>query len=177
MPITINGTGTIAGVSSTGLSAAQNVVRSQLPTGSVLQVVNFTTTSTFSTNSTSFVDATGYSVSITPNFSTSKILVIANLYAGSTANFAAWFNVVRNSTTIAGAVSYSGQGSNAAYATLCDAITYLDSPATTSSVTYKIQAKSDNPSATIVLGGATNQSFGGGTALNTNSITLLEIAG
>ena len=47
--------------------------------GGIVQCVSTTKTDTFTTTSTSFVDVTGLSATITPKFSTSKILV---MYAG-----------------------------------------------------------------------------------------------
>ena len=47
--------------------------------GSTVQVVQSTKTDVFSTTSTSYTDVTGLSVSISPKFSTSKILVIGNM--------------------------------------------------------------------------------------------------
>jgi len=44
----------------------------------ILQVVSTTLTSTFTSSSTTFTNMTGLTVSITPSFNTSKILVIAS---------------------------------------------------------------------------------------------------
>ena len=44
-------------------------------TGNILQVVSTTKTDTFSTTSTSYVDITGLSVSITPTSTSSKIFI------------------------------------------------------------------------------------------------------
>jgi hypothetical protein len=49
-----------------------------LPAGAVLQVVSAVKTDTFSMNSNTFTDITGYSVSITPTSASSKILVSIN---------------------------------------------------------------------------------------------------
>lgn len=86
MPITINGTGTISGVSATGLSSAQTVSASnittgtlpkaQLPTGSVLQVVSAEYSTQVSISNTTTWTDSGLSASITPTSSSSKILVI-----------------------------------------------------------------------------------------------------
>ena len=70
MPTIISGDGTITGLTSTGISAVQ-----QLPAGSVLQVVSSTITTPTSTTSTSFTDI-GLSVSITPKFSSRKVWAI-----------------------------------------------------------------------------------------------------
>ena len=143
---------------------------------SVIQAVQMTTTNRVSTTSTTFADATGYSATITPNFSTSKILVLATLYHGCPVNYAIWFKLLRDSTPIAEAVGYHGAGSNSVYTTLCSPINYLDSPNTTNPVNYKIQFRSDGSGNTVVLGGANNNAYTAGTSLNNNTIVLLEIA-
>ena len=62
---------TIAGTLTT---ASQSIAKASLPTGSVLQVVQVSTNSTYSVSASSFT-ATGFTASITPTSATSKILV------------------------------------------------------------------------------------------------------
>jgi hypothetical protein len=120
----------------------------QLPTGSILQVVGATTTTSTSTTSSSFVD-TGLTASITPSSATSKILVIISqsFYiannTGGRDEAEGRLNLTRASTNIyefgvqVGATSLGNQKRmEASYA-----ITILDSPSTTSSVTYKTQMR------------------------------------
>jgi hypothetical protein len=109
------------------------------------------------------------SAAITPKFSTSKILVIVNLNGCLTINGSSSLQatLVRTSTSICNfADAGLNGGTNRNDFGDC-AVTYLDSPATTSATTYKVQAKSS--------GGATvywcNQT---GAALS--FITLMEIA-
>jgi hypothetical protein len=120
-------------------------------TSGARQVVSTLKTDSFSTTSTTFVDVTGVSVTITPSSASSTVLVIVsgvngsngvdnftpiNLVRGSTAiaqstgnaNFAATLNLINQSTGI----------------TLPFSIVFLDSPATTSATTYKIQMRSNN---------------------------------
>ena len=140
-----------------------------LPTGSVIQVVQSTMTSTPQTSSTSFVD-TGLSATITPTSSSSKILVVADYGTGSTGSGGGLIvQLVRGSTSLfyRGA-SYSNQGSTYGEGSF----NHLDSPATTSATTYKVQYKTQ--AATSL--GVFNSSFGGATA-PTAHITLMEIAG
>jgi len=116
--------------------------------GKLGQVLSTTKTDTFTTTSTSFVDITGLSQAITPSAASSKILVI---YAVSGINTAGTnrsaIRMMRDSTAIAvgaGAGSRTQAtfqwdlqaGSNI----LSYAGSFLDSPATTSSTTYKAQA-------------------------------------
>ena len=76
----------------------------------IIQVIQTVKTDTFSTTSTSYVDVTGLSVSITPSSSSNKILVIANT------TFATAFNssnggmiILRDSTSIYQGNAGSGQ--------------------------------------------------------------------
>ena len=133
------------------LSGDTGVPASGMPTGSVIQTVSAVKTDTFSTTSTSMVDIPGMSVTITPTASTSKILVIVNLTVGTAASNFSPVNLVRNGTNIAQPTTsstyaatmnnYPGEGSGitAGSAQPQYAINFLDSPATVSAVTYKLQ--------------------------------------
>ena len=124
--------------------------------GKVLQVVQGTLTSNATTTSGSFVD-TGLTISITPSSASSKIMIVAMVRAGSghtgtqSANLVV-FNMVRDSTQLQAATfgidKYSANAGNV-YGTVN--FSYLDSPATTSSTTYKVQyfAATANTTATI----------------------------
>lgn len=111
------------------------------------QVVTASTSTTTTTTSTSYVDATGLSVSITPTSSTSKILVLTNCvfqsWSGSSGTSAGGiYQLVRGSTAIANGdflwISLGGGTTNFLTDTPTS-ISYVDSPATTSSTTYKLQ--------------------------------------
>ena len=120
--------------------------------GGVIQVVSASTTSDFSTNSTSYVDITGCTVNITPKFSTSKIYVTMQggrfgMY--SNASYYSNVQLVRDSTVLTyGLPSDRGSNSNG---NACGqgALSFLDSPATTSQITYKAQVKSSSSSGTV----------------------------
>jgi len=113
----------------------------------VLQVVQTVKTDTFSTTSSSYVDVTGLSVSITPLFSTSKILLLSKVsyraYSSATATQGyggcSWF---RGGSALQATTSYeNGAGfSNTTTADVRGITTQivLDSPATTSAVTYTL---------------------------------------
>jgi len=148
MPITLSGDGTITGLNASGgISSAQNVARANLPTGSVLQVKQYQLTSTASTSTNSMAD-TGISVTITPTASTSQFLLVFTGFLGvSTASTTAAFNFVRNGTTIGRSTAASGSGANFGTATggfntshgTNVTMQFLDSPATSSAITYKVQ--------------------------------------
>jgi hypothetical protein len=122
--------------------------------GKVLQVVQTVKTDSFSTTSTSATDVTGLSVSITPSSTSNKILVMYDVKA-SIENAQMSFFLVRNSTTIyigdsagsrirassaVGGIPDSIPSETYRYPTQMSVI-FLDSPSTTSSVTYKIQCQ------------------------------------
>jgi hypothetical protein len=116
-----------------------------LPTGSVLQVVNATLpASNVSTTSTAFVTS-GLSASITPKFSTSKILILLNGGGAynSAASYAVNTTIYRNSTNL-GDASYgmSSHYANSSNIISPHSINWLDAPATTSSITYAAYFKS-----------------------------------
>ena len=123
----------------------------------VLQVVSTTKTDTFTTTSTTFVDITGLSVTITPSATSSKILVIATVPMAGTSAAATYPGVrlVRDSTAIC-VGDAAGLRTQATYGTLAPAgstmnniVTFLggghflDSPSTTSATTYKVQMRTD----------------------------------
>ena len=150
-----------------------NNATTQTSAGVVLQVVNATySTPVFSQTST-YVD-TGLTATITPKFSTSKILVIANVSGvyKSSSNTAATTRLVRGSTSILLIDDIAGYTNNTNTIGLGSISTnYLDSPATTSATTYKVQFASDNNTGTIYVQNNFNISAG-----STSTITLMEIA-
>lgn len=141
--------------------------------GKVLQVVSATTTTTTTITSTSLTDS-GITATITPTSATSKILVIIS--AATSVSKAAvegygGAKLLRGGTTIAdfGTGDFQGVTADGTIAftrvKTSPAITYYDSPATTSATTYKVQGRGLNASTTI--------EFQSGNAPST--ITLLEI--
>ena len=102
---------------------------------------------TFVTTSTSYVDVTGLSVSITPTSASNYIMVLGAVVVSNSGDMGA-VQLVRNSTPIQVGTASSSRFSathdmRAGYDTAVSSsvsIAYRDSPGTTSSVTYKIQA-------------------------------------
>jgi len=165
-------TGTFITTATTG----QVIPKAALPTGSVLQVVSTNKNDTFSTTSLTFVDITSLSVSITPTSTSSKILVVVDTnYSPSGTSTLVVFNLLRDSTNIsqpATAPTYTGSFvayTNAADTMLTPSFNFLDSPATTSATTYKIQVRTN--SGTVYL----NRRLSTDTA-STSTITVMEIA-
>ena len=127
--------------------------------GGILQVVQTVKTDTFSHSATSLADITGLSATITPSSSSSKILVKTNIYFSiGTGNGTTTImcNLVRGSTNIA---QPSGSVTNTAsiFSYIGGAymvqrvMTFLDSPATTSATTYKLQIRGDNTNSSLKI--------------------------
>ncbi len=119
--------------------------------GKVLQVVSVQTTTTTTIASTSLTD-TGITASITPTLATSKILVIiaANAYASAAVdNTQVGAALLRGATTLQSWNSSKNflvivGGGSTGYIAANNSVVYLDSPATTSSTTYKLQANTQS---------------------------------
>ena len=171
MTVTINGNGTITPTSAIN------------PTGSVLQVVSATKTDTFSyTGSTAFTDITGLSVNITPSSTSSKILIILYLVAAQ-ANIPCT-RIVRDSTAIG--LGYAASNRIRCTAMIREENTYasspgtpvfLDSPSTTSQITYKAQISAEQTSHTVYVNRSTvdGDNIAGHRTIST--LTVMEIAG
>ena len=142
-----------------------------LPAGSVIQVVNAIYSTQTSTTSSSFSD-TGLTATITPKFSTSKILVIVN-HAGtykSAGNTYIQIKLLRNATTLNYIESIGGYTNSTSTNGIGScAINYLDNPATTSATTYKTQFCSGDGATAVFM-----QNING--VQSSSTITLLEIA-
>lgn len=137
--------------------------------GTVLQVVNATYSTQTSSSSSSYAD-TGLTASITPTSSSNKILVlvdVAGVYKFSS-DTGCSLKLLRGATDLivfAEEAGYTGSVlTNLVGTQSCN---YLDSPATTSATTYKVQFKSAANSATVRVQGISA----------TSTITLMEIAG
>jgi len=163
--------------------------------GSVIQVVS-STLNTYTSISSSTYTATGLSLSITPKFNTSKILIIAHLNltngsqqgfygalfkngsvvsgaVGSSSQTNAQLNGATGGTTIAsgGSISYN----STTYLELPVTVNYLDSPATTSAITYAMYARTGSGGTVYVNyqnQTSTNVDFG----YYASTITAMEVA-
>ena len=167
------------------LASGQSIPRAALPTGSVLQVVNITKTDVFTTTSSSFVDVTGLSASITPTSASSKILVMVSFcFSANSGSGYPQTRMLRDSTAVyvgtdvgsrtpALNLTY-GYSQDQGFITPASA-QFLDSPATTSSTTYKIQTR--NTAGNTVRIGATGDDTNDQTRIRAaSSIVLMEIA-
>jgi hypothetical protein len=150
------------------------VQTSMLGTGAVLQVVSATNTTYTSITGTSYAD-TSLTASITPTSSSSKILVLVyQPYRFTGSANGGGIQIVRGST----AITTSAADTNGPYLVYLSSTeiyavyssSYLDSPATTSSTTYKTQARP------YAGGGSITFQTNGSNGNTMSTITLLEIA-
>ena len=136
----------------------------RLPTGSVLQVVQGSTSTEVATTAGSYVD-TGVTASITPSSASNKVLVTVSIVGIRKVNDNAIdFKLVRGLGDVQEFARFILDTSTTVLQTGSITYSYLDSPSTTSSATYKIQFKSGNGYVQVANAGL-------------STIILTEIAG
>lgn len=151
----------------------------------VLQVVSTEKSDQFTTTSTTFVDITGMSATITPTSSSSKILIIfsVGLVGNSTGGQFVYLKVNRNPSGLvsigdqasARARVSAGNGGTQPYSNSSLTITNLDSPSTTSAVTYNIQMRSQS-TGTAKFNSRGDDANSTAYGRSSASLTLMEIA-
>jgi hypothetical protein len=189
----VSGTGTVSGISLSGtvtssgsltLGGTLSVTSGNLPAGSVLQVVQTTNTSRSATACVNGgTDMPGMSVNITPSSASNKILVLINIAFNAPENENLVGMLLRNGTKINQNTSGPGVAGFFGIATANDGNyrmwsasgAFLDSPATTSAITYKLQGGGCNGTRTLYLNGTGRNSSTDATGSST--ITVMEIKG
>jgi hypothetical protein len=168
---TMNASGLYTSTGNLIITQANQIGRAALPTGSVLQVVSSTVITTYSASSSSLGN-TNIGLSITPNFSTSKILVKVSggSIQSSTVNMQFWSTIYRNNSNLSSAArglqqSWVGAATSSGINTPFS-MEFLDSPNSTSALNYFIWSASNSISYGI---NSPDQ--------NALTITLMEIAG
>jgi hypothetical protein len=150
----------------------------------ILQVVSTAKTDTFTTTSTTFTDITGYSVTITPSSTSSQVLIVATLNVAGLGGTNAYFGrLLRGSTAIAvgdlagsriqATISGTAPDGNT---TECQTVMFLDSPATTSATTYKMQIASNVAAATVAVNRGVTDTNSNQVARMFSSITVFEVS-
>lgn len=167
--------------------SAWRYIAATTPTnGSVLQVVSQTYDTAASASLTSSPsDISGMSVSITPKSTSSKVLVstVLNVSADVSVNNVA-LRMMRDSTVIFSGASPGSRangmalvGTSNQYLVECISGTHLDSPASTSALTYKIQWWSTNGSGSAYINRSKDDADNQYRPRMASSITVMEIAG
>jgi hypothetical protein len=134
--------------------------------GKVLQVVTATDSTQRSTTSTSFVTASNtLSVSITPSSASNKVLILVSSTIAGVNNDGV-FTIFRDSTNLSsnGFIAHYNGGVGA-YGSM--GINVLDSPSSTSAITYQVYFKNNGGGNTSYLNYTSQK----------GSITAMEIAG
>jgi len=157
------------------------VPRDGLPSGSsggIIQVKNLVKTDSFSTTSTTSVDITGFTLSITPTRADSKILVLASGYISSQGNdhgvHLYFYRTRSGQSDVEIGKSYNQQNNVQSQTGGTFIIQNLDSPATTSAVTYMGRLRTDSGSYNARIGAGGN---GGTDNIPESVITLMEVSG
>lgn len=163
----------------TGLSMSGTTLSSTVTGGKILQVVQATKTDTASVTGTTFGSV--FTASITPSSNTSKIMVLAALSLSGASVNACFVRLTRSSSTLlqgdaagtrtrVSTVMYTNaptqmQGTN---------INYIDSPASTSALTYEIEIASSGSGA-VYLNRSATDTDGTAFARAASTIILMEV--
>jgi hypothetical protein len=182
----ITSAGLQMGTSAKVLNSSGNPILQQ--TGSILQVVSTTVTAKVTTtvsSTSTFYAISGLAATITPTSSTSKIYAMVQLVGSGTGgyNIVCAFQLCRAGSPVGQGDAASGfrQASVGNTRASLDGNSdysigwnYLDSPATTSAVTYQIAGTCE--SGNLVLNTTANDSTGIYSSRSASSITLFEVA-
>lgn len=178
------GTNTLTLPASTGslLSNVSSISKSQLPAGVVLQVVQTTNTAAFTTTSNSYV--TFMTVSITPSSASNKVLITFGTNGGTAGDVThGYLAIFRDATQLfKGDAASVRRGATSVINTLTQQQlyyggTFLDSPATTSAISYTIQVLNSNGQTTFLNRSGRDTDLLAYDGRSVSSITVMEIAG
>ena len=152
--------------------------------GGVIQVVQKLFTTTFTSSVYAYTDVTGFTIDITPKFSTSKILCFGHISGNGTNNTRALYRLFRTVSGASGVQIGVGNDSIGNRAPCIGTIyttdnespvtfgySVLDSPATTSATTYKVQGTLTGSGTLAINRRQADTAFG-----TVSNITLMEIA-
>jgi hypothetical protein len=110
-----------------------------------VQIVSTIKTDTFASSASSWTDITGMTVTITPTNSSNKVFVEVAM-AGSSTQYSCHIRLLRNGTAVCVGDANGSRASSSCAGPFGDgntlrqaSISFLDSPATTSAVVYKLQ--------------------------------------
>tara|TARA_R100001369_G_C3250772_1_gene156063 strand:+ start:8 stop:496 length:489 start_codon:yes stop_codon:yes gene_type:complete len=153
-----------------GIGTTASLADSNMPSGSVLQVVIADSTTEVSTTSGTYADITGMTAAITPSATSSKILITfsLNIYNGGASSHGD-IKLLKGSTQLQeyGYTSFDSSANHISMSTQ----QHLDSPSSTSALTYKLQFKRASSSGTIYA------NYDDSNGDPHSQITLMEIAG
>jgi len=200
MPIAINGSGTLTGISVGGLPdgivdadmlAANAVTAGKLASGvggKILQVVSTTKTDVFSESvAAGAFSADALTVSITPSNASNKIFILANINLGCSVATEGKFQIFKAGSVITGATG-DASGSNTRVTAMSIQLAgtgqqsnitgqYLDTAGGTSAITYSIRIGHGSSAArTTYLNRSHSDTSGTADSRATSTITVMEVA-
>ena len=160
--------------------------------GGVIQVVSVTKTDPYSSTSTSTAeDVTGLTLSITPKFSTSKLLIM--VHVSCTANNSYGGQALLLAKVVGGTTTYPFRGdttgsstrgtfpvggfpdANYGYPDVTSG-TFLDTAGSTNAITYKIQHIDLSTNNLIYINRENHGTGGAGQTITTSGITIMEVS-
>lgn len=145
------------------------------------QIVNVSKVDTFTTQSTSFVDVTGLSATITPTSASSTVLVMVNCKFTNNNSYSCIAILLRGATNVGGGTASGNRpsaiiGPNSTSLGIDSGTTiFVDTPATTSATTYKVQGRVDNANGTFYVNRSSDDSDNAARPRMASTITLIEI--
>ena len=163
-----------------GATTAANV---KFPAGCIVQTLSTTKTDVFSANSSSNQVITGLTVTITPKYATSKILVHASVVGTTGSGGRAFITLGKGGSVLV-------QGDTAGSRRRCFAqlqngdtgfmnsitMEFLDSPATTSALTYQVLGLPEGGSTNITINKSSSDTDSASRGRGSSTITVMEIA-
>lgn len=141
-----------------------------------VQSVQYSTAQTFTSVTVGSWQDTGLTLSITPTSASNRILIMMSAVGAPTytsSNAGMQFRIDRDGTDISGVTANNvSSASNGERLTPNVGYMYLDSPATTSAVTYTLQVTAHTGTATLYLNRNYSQASG-----FSSTLTLMEVSG
>ena len=169
---------------------ADGTIATTATAGKILQVKQAVKTDTFLLDGQTTFDIPNLTIAITPSSSSNKILVFYNVSAAAEAGgYAGLLFVFRDSTQIYLGDASSNRTRASSYILSHSAVdygsqemfdlsgTFLDSPSTTSSTTYKLSVKAQNTGKAFYVNRHNSDANGSGSPRTASSITVMEVAG
>ena len=180
--------GSLSGLAANGYVIDVAAGSSLTQPGMILQVVSTTKTDSFSAGTSTFAEVTGLSASITPSSVSNKIYIVVTGTAGHTSTSRPGYTTIaKDGSPIYIGDQYStftnwvraGSAMSVSSDNFGDqiAMSYLDSPATTSSITYSVQARVGDGTGAMTIGRTGGVSNDANRFTAPSTITLMEVAG
>lgn len=155
--------------------------------GKILQVVQTVKTDTFSASNAGDTAITGLSASIIPSSTSSRILIMYSVnYDSNRGNSGGGFRIYRGGTMLSAANGQAagnrytvnadfGANANADQSMLSRSFSYIDSPSSTSSLTYQVYQYQDTNTFTTFINRSRQDNNDGDDPRTASTITLMEI--